>query len=647
MSHSLTKWIDQDVLRRLYEPTIEIGVIFVIESLVHLIFLICLTLFLQALTSAENTLAVRTAILPLISPATAVVSTQDIVAFLSTFVSSNFGSVAHASVFGFVEQQLLVVGAVQFLQHRSFSSQCAASNRCFSGPSESPDAFGGVLSGEKIQVLSQTCVNPLVCTAGTVSDRSGRVYPYGGLVLPYFNRTFFCSKIFSLSDSADVMSSFVDASTRFVSMSFVVVSADTSIASQISVNFELPQSGGVYWWSSVRSMSTNELGQGSVFACVFWAYGLISITIELTRFVLTLRRQTRCIACRYGSSNEKKTFGSSCASCGKAIVIDATETTSCGFCSVSIPPIRHTCFRSQFHVSKLVVLANVALVILGYQLSRAAVNSARTELAHALGSTAPVLMSLSSSIDLYDLAVSISGVSLILTFVGIYRFLGRVPWSAQFLRVFSSAGVLTVFFFVGYSAVFVGFALCFHLLLAEIAGSFTTFRNAFSGLFAIILGYVDWPGITAEASGVFFATFMIFCWLCILVMANILISLLTVEYKRATKVKVYDLEAASLMLLLSKCTECFKLAKRSESDGAAPSIESKETALLSDDRGSDVISLPEQESHSAPALEELVAALQSLSNSLEKVKRGQHKKLSSIEKNVNSLSSFTAVCGDL
>ena len=58
-----------------------------------------------------------------------------------------------------------------------------------------------------------------------------------------------------------------------------------------------------------------------------------------------------------------------------------------------------------------------------------------------------------------------------------------------------------------------------------------------------------------------------------------------------------------------------------------------------------MISLPEQESHSA--LEELVAALQSLSNSLEKVKRGQHKKLSSIEKNVNSLSSFTAVCGDL
>lgn len=541
-------------------PKKLIGVLFLIEFCTFIVFLVCLALRCQEQFVPQKSLVTQSVIGETVSFDPSAVRTLDAVrAYIDRFPLPVLSSSDHDEKTSLVLQTHRLLGALVLSQSRSFMEVCTRWGSDFdcvsSGSRSLGQPFEGVLAGMDIELVfpEKSCPS-IMCNPGSRSALSWTFYEAGGPTLYAFG-----GKIFSSLNSSSIPSnatklipsSFIDRFTRYLSVSGTLLDGEGKLVTSFALNFELPIVGGAFAWIETHTVPVNQSDRSQQYAGVVWFYCAAFLVFSVWRSIMGVVNRQRCDVCLAVDGF----LAAKCSRCRKPICLDTKEVTRCSWCGVSLQAPQHGCWKAQLDFTRLIPLCNIVTIVVSSVFERQAQNNLQDRMSVFLASPQghlPVL-DVSGPVDQLTRVATLNAFNILIAFVSMYRFLGRAPWIARFLRVFSSGGFLMAFFFVGFGAVFFGFMLSFHLLLGETTSTFATISGAFAGTFQLLLGLLDWESVSTYLfSSSFTALYLFFCWVCVLVMVNVLISLVTAEYKRSRKVQAFDIETESCKMLFSR-----------------------------------------------------------------------------------------------
>lgn len=619
-------------------PKKLIGALFLLEFGTFVIFLVCLTLRCLEQVVPQTSLVTQSVISETVSfDPNALRSLDSIRDYIATDPLNLLNVSKHDDKTTLFLQSHRLLGSLSISQIRSSLSECPRWGTVFdcvsAGARDGGQAFAGILATTNVPILNpeEDCPS-LLCNPGFRSSLSWTYYESGGPTLFAFGGQLFPSSNssgFSRGRSREVLNSFIDRFSRYICVRGVLLDGEGRLATLFALNIELPVVGGAFSWIETRTMHVEQSLSSQQYAAVVWFYCAAFLVVSIWRSAMGIVNRRSCGVCNSGDGF----ISTSCSSCGKPVCLDVVEVTRCSWCGMSLQAPQHECWRAQLDFTRLIPLLNIASIVI----SSAFENQAQGELGERITSfvknaqSSPPLLEVSASVDQLSRVATMNAFNVLIAFVSLYRFLGRAPWIARFLRVFGSGGFLMAFFFLGFAAVFVGFMLSFYLLLAETSSTFATASGAFTGTFQLLLGLVDWESVSTYLfSSSFTALYLFFCWVCVLVMVNVLISLVTAEYKRSRKVQSFDVETESCKLLFKRNRQQESGAQNIEVSSADESRKAVEDMNLAESRvlpliGNAKVSVDHMDSsvsameiearsvrRSADALERLSCALQSL-----------------------------------
>uniref|UniRef100_A0A7S1M9Q6 Polycystin cation channel PKD1/PKD2 domain-containing protein n=1 Tax=Neobodo designis TaxID=312471 RepID=A0A7S1M9Q6_NEODS len=366
--------------------------------------------------------------------------------------------------------------------------------------------------------------------------------------------------------AADVLSDFLDPRTRHVRVTGVFFNAQLHLFTQLNVHFELPVTGGVFPFVTTQFLALIDRSEQAVYFSAevyLWLFTALTTLDLLWRVVKGCRRTSVCLRC---AIKGKPTTVTRCLSCSKPLPTHFVQPEECSWCTAVMPPVEHTCWRRTaqnpwcaatlglnllFLVARLITIGARWKAV---ELVRAAtIATAQHQIAGGdsrLPADASVLFAPVAQIA--SVSNDFLAAALMLAFVRSYRYIGRFEWARKFLRVFSSGGVLIGLFFITFAIVFAGFGISFHLLLGEDSDRFTSLSAAMRTTFFALIMVVDWIDLRSpNATGwIDVVVYVVFVFSCALVMLNVLISVVTYEYKLSVQAKSADVESKSLLLLI-------------------------------------------------------------------------------------------------
>jgi hypothetical protein len=625
--------------RQIGSPRKLIGVLFLVEFCTFTVFLVCLALRCLEQVVPQTSLVTESVISETVSfDPTLLTSLDSISNYVLAFPLATLNASDNDGKTSLFLQSHRLLGALVISQTRSTMSECVKWGTVFdcvsAGDRSGGQSFEGILGRVPVQIFSpdERCPS-ILCDPGFRSALSWTYYEAGGPTLFAFGGALFSSSNFSFvsNSTAKVVNSFVDRFTRFLSISGTLLDGEGLLLTSFSLNVELPIVGGAFAWIDTRTVQIEGSALSQQYTGVVWFYCAAFLAVSLWRSFIGVINRQACEVC-----NSSDGFISThCSSCKKPVCLDILEVTRCSWCGLSLQAPQHGCWKAQLDFTRIIPLLNIISIIVASVFEQQAQNVLQTDVSIflAMPQQSPPILDVFGSIDQLSRVSTMNAFNILIAFVSSYRFLGRAPWIARFLRVFGSGGFLMAFFFLGFAAVFFGFMLSFYLLLGETSATFATVSGAFTGTFQLLLGLVDWESVSTYLfSSAFSALYLFFCWVCVLVMVNVLISLVTAEYKRSRKVQSFDVETESCKLLFSRSDTARDyvssnlVGEHSEEESRQVVEDMKltesrvlpliDSAKLSVDNMD--LSLDEMESdargvrHSAEALEQLCAVLQLL-----------------------------------
>lgn len=561
-------WVDSTLLSHSVEPRRSIGVLFLLEFLAFAVFLVCLTLRLQEGMVPQKSLVTQQAAVEALGYSADTFLTLDDIKLYLKALSLIFNS---ANPDGLTMPFLLthqVLGSVHFYQQRSSVYECARGGavfECIGDVSTNTAAFEGSMSKVRLSYAAAfSACQSILCAPGFRSAASSTYYWTEGLLLLLFNGTASVNSSYAMgrNETAVMWSDFVDRYTRYLCVELVLLDSSGELLTQVAINFELPVVGGVVSWIASETVRVGS-SSSKLYTSLVGVYCCAFLVLTAFRTIVGVLHRGRCEACKSRSVGHCATL---CSSCAKPVCLDLDLATKCSWCGVVLHPLQHGCWRAQLDASRLVAVVSI-VTICAAMIFEAGARAQLLDIVRGFLSTADTKLlsvSVAAPVDQLSRVAALNAFNILLAFVCLYRFMGRAPWIARFLKVFSEGGFMVAFFFVGFSAVYFGFMLSFHLLLGETTLTFATVSGAFVGTFQLLLGLLEWEEVSMGLDpSTFGALYFFFCWVCILVMMNVLISLVTAEYKRARKVQEFDVEAAS----------CAMLFRRQDTAGGAAAAE--------------------------------------------------------------------------
>lgn len=639
--------VPKDVLARLDfrsphqigSPRKLIAILFIVEFSTFTIFLVCLALRCLEHVVPQTSLVTESVISETVSfDSTTLSNIDSIREYVLTFPLAILNASDHDEKSSLFLQSHRLLGALVFSQTRSFMSECVRWGTAFdcvsSGDRSSGQPFEGILARAPVQVfLPDKACPSVLCDPGFRSALSWTYYEAGGATLLAFGGSLFASSNSSFSSNltSDTVSSFIDRFTRFLSISGTLLDGEGLLLTSFSLNFELPVVGGSFAWIDTRTVQVEESSLSQQYAGVVWFYCAAFLFVSIWRSAMGVINRQACDVC----NSSDGFISTNCSSCRKPVCLDILEVTRCSWCGLSLQAPQHGCWKAQLDFTRVVPLLNIISIVVASAFEQQAQNALQTTVSTFLATPqlSPPMLDVLAPIDQLSRVGTMNAFNILIAFVSLYRFLGRAPWIARFLRVFGSGGFLMAFFFLGFAAVFVGFMLSFYLLLGETSATFATASGAFTGTFQLLLGLVDWDTVSTYLfSSSFTALYLFFCWVCVLVMVNVLISLVTAEYKRSRKVQSFDVETESCKLLFSRGDQAStnalsNLVTEHSEDESRKAVEDMnltesrvlpliDTAKVSVDHMESSLSVMESDARhvrrSAEALEKLSSVLQSL-----------------------------------
>jgi hypothetical protein len=581
-------WVDSvAVEQNLTRPTLRIAARYLVSFVGFCVFVSSLLIVILQDTRVSEANLVHTGITKKLGAYTDVKSTTDLVSYLDSIAPALVvwptpdNPVAPLPL---VLGTHVLVGSLRIVQHRASavwnckdsvfgaaSVACAADFDAVQSRLErlaTAAPFIGPRTLVQFPFVEEAlpCPASLPCSSGTTSRiRPDSIfYPDSGYVIEYYAGALWVNttRIDAVQRTLD---DFIDPRTRHVRVTGVLFNPQLNLFTQFNVHFELPVSGGVFPFVHFNFLPLVDRSKQALYTAAevyLWLYVACSTLAAIAYFGGGCRRKTRCLRCRVKGCPTPVTR---CLACGKPLPTQFSHPEECTWCNVTLPAIPHECWRvvvynpwtvATLAGNLLFLVARIIVMVVRAQAIELVRGAALATAAFTAGDgtflprEASVLFGPVAQVG--AVANDFLAVMLVLEFVRCYRYIGRFSWAAKFLRVFSAGGVLITSFFFTFAIVFVGFGIAFHLLLAEGNDRFASLTSSMRTTFFALIMVIDWEDIESDNSTgwIFALVYVAFTFTTALVMLNVLISLVTYEYKLSVLVVTTDVESLSLRLLV-------------------------------------------------------------------------------------------------
>jgi hypothetical protein len=512
----------------------------------------------------------------------------------------------------------VLVGTLRVVQHRTSEWECtdamlgSTSVSCmadFDSAQQSREASdsAGLFIGPRTLVtfpyVTETfpCPPGLSCTSGTPSRlRPATIfYPDSGYSIEYFYSSFWINGTRLRQSPLALLKDFIDSKTRHLRLTGVIFNPQLNLFTQFNVHFELPITGGVFPFTTYQYLALIDRGEQTLYTAaeiIVWIYVAATTTFEIFMLTRGCRQKNLCLRCLVRGKGISVTR---CLSCSKPLPTNFSQPEECTWCTSTFPALPHRCARARLYDPW--VLATLACNLL-FLIARLITIAARSEAIDVVRQASEAAARYEFGSDqlsreasvLFAPVAQIGAVAndflaavLVIAFVRTYRYIGRFQWSAKFLRVFSSGGMLITSFFVTFAIVFAGFAISFHLLLADGSDRFSSLASSMRTTFFMLIMVIDWGDILDDnvMGWIFVIVYVVFVFSCALVMLNLLISLVTYEYKVSVQQQTTDVEAQSMAQLASPWTNKIATAVgvRAKTSASTPPLPISSQGALSGD----------------------------------------------------------------
>lgn len=678
---TLYTWIDMSIVKAsIPRPRKRQGAIFLMSMLLFVFFLSCITYIVMRDTRIGEAWLVRAAISKAISG-----DFKDVqsLADVRQFVRTKFLPLIRergASEWATFLDTNVVVGSVRAVQHRSAANWTCDDalyrsllNTPLSKPAYCRPDFdarqlklepGFSFRGPRTKIAfpyvteQQFCPPGLACSIGTASRvHPDRIfYPYSGFAIDFFQGLWFANEtiVNAVGPQGDPFwADFFDDHTRHVRLSALLFNPQYNLFSQFDVHFELPVTGGVYPFLNVQFLTLVDRSTDIfyTFAEVFvWLYAALHIFLFVLRVLMGVIRRAACLRCRITDTDIPVTR---CWKCEKPVPVSA-EQHECTWCGQMLTGIIHQCWRAQaYEPWSLLALLNVGIFIVARSITlvaRAAALEAAEKVGRPTSTTGKLVPTVlfSPVAQLSEIASDFLAAVLILTFTLCYRYLGRAAWCARILRVFSRGGFLISSFFLTFAIVFVGFSFAFHVMLATASDAFDTMPHSLRSTFNAFIMILNWYEIGFDTRRwTFFCVYVAFVFACSLVMLNVLISIVTFEYKVSCTTVAYDVEAESLALILQPLYDWYSryaryLHGQKKDDGKKDKTKESASSVVA----VDLVEELREEDEMTLLLRKTTGSVEAASKVLDTASKEMDERLDGMQDQVSTLNRFIETCVD-
>lgn len=374
----------------------------------------------------------------------------------------------------------------------------------------------------------------------------GEDYLQGGYALFLLNGTLFANNC-AVKDVPRVIGDLLDEKTRLIYISFTLFNPQYALLCHTNLAFELPTAGGVFSGMTVDCIpcaSLNTLALCCEVGC--WIYCAVWLLVSCLEVTWGLLMRRTCVLCKMGPQADVNV---KCWHCDGYTAVNIHQT-DCSSCKTAL--MVHTCWRAK----AFCFWTWAKLGVIGLYFSARGIvywerNAVAEEFAAISAARTPSEMYFVASVSSSQAVVIIESLCVITTFVCVYRYLARAPWAAAFVHMCSSGMTIFGFYIVSFAVVFLGFAFAFHVLLCEDSDEFAFTSRAIVSTFRAFMSILEWKEVsTDERRWVLYVLYVVFAWICVLLMLNVFISLVTSQYESSSKRISGDIETQSVKLLV-------------------------------------------------------------------------------------------------